>query len=53
MGLTVVNGCCEIPRTLVARPLHELPQVTYYVVAQRGAQLGPEAKRLRSLLLGH
>jgi hypothetical protein len=51
MGLTVVNGCCEIPRTLVAHPLRELPQVSYYVVTRRGAQFGAEVKRLRALLV--
>jgi LysR family transcriptional regulator, low CO2-responsive transcriptional regulator len=51
MGLTVVNGCCEIPRTLAARPLPELPHVSYYVVTPRGAQLGAETKRLRALLV--
>jgi DNA-binding transcriptional LysR family regulator len=51
LGLTVVNGCCEIPRGLVARPLGELPAVLYYLVSRRGATLGAEARRLRSVIL--
>ncbi len=30
VGLGIVNGTCTIPRALVARPLRELPRVTYY-----------------------
>lgn len=51
LGLTVVNGCCEIPRGLVARPLGELPSVSYYLVSRLGATLGVETRRLRNLIL--
>jgi DNA-binding transcriptional LysR family regulator len=49
LGLTVVNGCCEIPRGLVARPVAELPSVAYHLVSRR--ELRSEAKRLRDLIL--
>lgn len=51
LGLTVVNGCCEIPRGLVARPLGELPAVSYYLVSRQGATPGVETRRLRNLIL--
>jgi DNA-binding transcriptional LysR family regulator len=51
LGLTVVNGCCEIPRGLVARPLHELPSVSYYVISRAGGAPGAETRRLRGLIL--
>jgi LysR family transcriptional regulator, low CO2-responsive transcriptional regulator len=34
VGIGIVNDTCAIPRTLVARPLHELPTVTYVAVTR-------------------
>jgi DNA-binding transcriptional LysR family regulator len=51
VGLAVVNGCCRIPRGLVARPLAELPQVEYHVLARAGAALAGEAAALRRAIV--
>jgi DNA-binding transcriptional LysR family regulator len=50
-GITIVNGCCRIPRGLVARPLRELPEVSYHVVARSGARLDAEIARFRRILI--
>jgi len=50
VGLAIVNGCCRIPRGLVARPLAELPRVAYYVVERRGAAPSEAAVALRRSL---
>jgi len=54
MGLTVVNGCCELPRGLVARPLHELPRISYCLINRsisRTASLRSDAALLRRILM--
>lgn len=51
MGLTVVNGSCELPRGLVARPLHELPRVSYCLISRSGASRRGEVAVLRQLLI--
>jgi DNA-binding transcriptional LysR family regulator len=55
MGLTVVNGCCELPRGLVARPLPELPRVSYCLVNRALGRAGParrgDAALLRQILI--
>jgi DNA-binding transcriptional LysR family regulator len=50
VGLAVVNGCCRIPRGLVARPLTELPRVAYYLVARRASPPSEAANELRRAL---
>ncbi len=51
VGVAVVNACSNIPRTLVAIPLAELPAIRFYVFHRKGQQLEGEAARLRTLLL--
>jgi DNA-binding transcriptional LysR family regulator len=51
VGLAVVNGCCRIPRGLVARPLLELPRIEYHVLTRAGAGLVGEAAALRRAIL--
>jgi len=34
LGLAVVNGCCRLPRGLVARPVVGLPRVRYWVLTR-------------------
>jgi hypothetical protein len=36
-GVAVVNGCCAIPRSLVKRPLRELPSISYVAFARKDA----------------
>jgi DNA-binding transcriptional LysR family regulator len=50
MGLAVVNGICELPRGVVARPLPELGRVTYRLLKRRGALRSPQAARLEALI---
>jgi DNA-binding transcriptional LysR family regulator len=35
LGIAIVNGCCQIPRSLVARPLPELGRVTYVALTRK------------------
>lgn len=49
LGLGVVNAFCELPRTLVMRPLPELPAVPYYVFTRHDAR--PTAIALATALL--
>ena len=35
LGLTVVNGCCEIPKSCQAIPISELPGSDYYLLRPR------------------
>mgnify|MGYP000255191065 CR=1 FL=1 len=53
LGLTVVNGCCQLPRGLVARPLSELPTISYYLLSREGAALSAETALLRRMILDH
>lgn len=50
LGVAIVNGICELPRGVVARPLRELGSVTYRVFWRRGAALAPAACELRERL---
>lgn len=46
VGLAIVNGCVPAPPGLVARPVADLPPVTYYVVHQPGARSDPRVADL-------
>jgi DNA-binding transcriptional LysR family regulator len=35
LGMAIVNACCRIPRSLVARPLRELGQVSYVALTRK------------------
>ena len=49
VGLGVVNGAVRLPRTLVSRPLRELPRVRYLAFTRKKA--AKEAEALRSALV--
>ncbi len=49
LGLGVVNAFCEVPRSLVKRPLPELPAVQYYVFTREDAR--PTATALAKALV--
>jgi DNA-binding transcriptional LysR family regulator len=51
VGVAVVNACCNIPRSLVAIPLVELPAIRFYVFHLKGQIIEGEQERLRGLLL--
>ncbi len=40
LGVAVVNGCCRLPRGVVARPIVDLPKVRYRLVHVPGAVVG-------------
>jgi hypothetical protein len=46
VGLAVVNGCVPAPPGLVARPVVDLPAVTYHVVHQPAALADPRVAGL-------
>ncbi len=46
LGIAIVNGICELPVGVVARPLPELGSVTYRLLRRRGAKLSNEAESL-------
>jgi DNA-binding transcriptional LysR family regulator len=49
VGWAIVNGICEIPASLAARPIAELPRASYHVLSRK--RLSSEAKRVKSHLL--
>src|SRR5262249_49152855 len=52
LGLGVgVNGCCRIPRGLVARPVTDLPEVKYFVFTRPRARAS--AAQLVAALVAH
>lgn len=53
LGLTVVNGSCKLPPGLVARPLGELPEVSYFLLSRAGAVHRPEVALLQKILREH
>ena len=51
LGLAIVNGCCRIPRGLVAIPIKGLPATDYYLIhRQHSIQKGNPALLKRVLL---
>ena len=48
-GIAVVNGCCRIPKGLVARPVVELPVVRFFAFTRARAR-GPVAELVRLLV---
>lgn len=51
VGLAVVNGCVPAPPGLVARPVTDLPPVTYHVVHQPAALSDPRVAGLLDRIL--
>ncbi|MBU2670409.1 LysR family transcriptional regulator [Actinoplanes bogorensis] len=46
VGLAIVNGCVPVPRGLVAKPVTDLPTVTYHVVHEPSAPNDPRVAAL-------
>lgn len=46
VGAAVVNGCVTLPPELVARPVSDLPKVSYYAVHEPGALRDPRVREL-------
>ena len=45
LGAAIVNGCCQLPKGVVAKKLPELGEVTYYVIHRAGINReGPLAR---------
>jgi len=51
LGVGVVNAFCALPRSLLARPIPQLPNVTYQVFTRKDAR--PRAMSLANALLDH
>jgi DNA-binding transcriptional LysR family regulator len=51
VGLAIVNGCVPPPAGLVARPVSDLPPVTYHLVHQPAALGDPRVAGLRERIL--
>ncbi|GAB3846037.1 LysR family transcriptional regulator [Dactylosporangium cerinum] len=51
VGLAVVNGCVPPPAGLVARPVQDLPPVTYHLVHQPAALTDPRVAGLAERIL--
>nr|WP_221374007.1 LysR family transcriptional regulator [Actinoplanes polyasparticus] len=52
VGLAIVNGCVPTPPGLVAKPITDLPSVTYHVVHQPSAVHDPRVAALLQRLHG-
>lgn len=52
VGVSVVNECCVIPRTLVSVPIRELPSIRYDLIVRAG-ELADETSALRDTLHQH
>ncbi|MFI7540330.1 LysR family transcriptional regulator [Actinoplanes sp. NPDC049599] len=53
VGLAIVNGCVPAPPGLVARPVADLPPVTYHVVHQPAALTDPRVAGLLDRIRPH
>jgi DNA-binding transcriptional LysR family regulator len=53
LGVAVVNGICELPKGVVARPLDELGRVTYRLFTRKRAPRFAEVTRLETLIRQH
>jgi DNA-binding transcriptional LysR family regulator len=51
VGLAIVNDICSVPRGAVARSLHELPSLDYYVAQRVGRTLEAPAALLRQRVI--
>ena len=51
MGLSLVNGCCEVPAGCVAVPVRGLPSADYYLLSLKGNRPNPNVGFLRESIL--
>jgi LysR family transcriptional regulator, low CO2-responsive transcriptional regulator len=51
VGPAIVNDICRIPRGAVARPLHELPSLSYYLLHGRRVRLSAAAEDLKASIV--
>ena len=51
IGAAIINGCCHLPKGVVAKELPELGGITYYAISRAGAKsASPVAKLLKKLI---
>jgi LysR family transcriptional regulator, low CO2-responsive transcriptional regulator len=50
VGLAVVNGCVVPGADLVARPIDDLPTVTYSAVFRRGSRRDPRVSAMLDVI---
>ncbi len=53
IGVAIVNGCCQVPPGLPAKPLEELPRLRYQILQRSDGQEHAGAAALKRLLLQH
>jgi hypothetical protein len=51
LGLAIVNAFSRTPPGVHARPLAELPTITYRLLRRAGSPLAPAAESLRNVVL--
>ncbi len=51
VGVAIVNDICRIPRTLVARPVQDLPSLRYCLLERSGSTLSEAARSVRSAIV--
>jgi DNA-binding transcriptional LysR family regulator len=51
LGVSIVNGCCRVLPGLVARPIDELPKISYQLLRKSGRPLPEAAKELQQKIL--
>lgn len=50
-GVAVVNGCCRVPKGLIARPMPDLPKRVYTLIKRPGGAADSAAALLERALL--
>jgi DNA-binding transcriptional LysR family regulator len=50
LGSAIINGCCHVPRDLVAIPIREFPKVQYYLLSKRTLAFQPPQQLLYDLI---
>lgn len=51
LGISIVNSCCNIPATMIALPIPELPSLTYHILERIHGWHNPAGSQLKSTLL--
>jgi len=50
-GITIVNGCCNIPKTLISIPIPELPEISYSIIEKTNNWRNEAVDQLKQILL--
>ncbi len=53
IGLAVVNGFCQVPPGLLAKPLEDFPVIRYQILQRKGSDLHRGAAEMKQCLLTH